>query len=105
MKHYKSLLHFSKQKQNNSPKQLAFIIIGTLFAFSGYYVYYNVRYMDQIAAGRIQEFEEKSGMKISEFKTENPIKEEIRPEYIERQKRIYRQKMEETRKQLQQQQK
>lgn len=49
---------------------------------TGYYIYYNVKYMDVIAAKRISDFEERSGMKISEFKTENPIKEEIRPEYV-----------------------
>jgi len=38
--------------------------------------------MDDLAAARIQDFETKSGMKISEFKTKNPIPEEIRPEYV-----------------------
>jgi len=53
-------------------------MLSATFAF----VYYNVKYMDDLAAARIQDFETKSGMKISEFKTKNPIPEEIRPEYV-----------------------
>lgn len=39
-------------------------------------------YMNDLAAKRIERFESKSGMKVSEYKTENPIPEEIRPEYV-----------------------
>lgn len=53
-----------------------------MFSATIAFVYYNVKYMDDLAAARIQDFETKSGMKVSEFKTKNPIPEEIRPEYV-----------------------
>lgn len=40
-----------------------------MFSTTIAFIYYNVKYKDDLAAARIQDFETKSGMKISEFKT------------------------------------
>lgn len=56
MKINKSVFYFSTKK-NNSSKNIVYFAIGSLFIATSYYLYYNVKYMDDIAAARITDFE------------------------------------------------
>ncbi|KAM3137309.1 hypothetical protein pb186bvf_010489 [Paramecium bursaria] len=65
-----------------NPKQIVYSTMAFMISASAYFIYFNFKYMDDIAASRVKEFEESSGIRITDFKTQSTIPETIKPEYV-----------------------